>query len=398
MPRLARQALFPVVVALLLPSLVLAQDAGRLTSASNVRVRTEPVESATVVVTLPLGTSLVGVETGGEDRAWLRVRTGDGQEGWVLTRLTRRFDAEKRLDVVEQIVAERVGRKGDSLAARVEVVGLVERSIAETTDAERAGRLALLWIQAMRGAASSLPAKHRLTGSSAAWVESQKSAVWWNEVGANWLLSLDKLQELHQEHRTTSSADAIAWSMVENGLGGECEGYLPCYVERANLLEGEYLRRHPNGRRVDDAVAMVEKATAFWLTRLDKPDAFSPDKDCEELKESLTPLRAAVAATKAAGRDDTLAKLDVLNRKCGGTDDEPVFSHASTPAPQAATPSAGPTSPSAPVPVAAAGTGSHSRTFATSLFALAGVALVTVAGIVMLRRRTPPPSNRITLS
>jgi hypothetical protein len=48
--------------------------------------------------------------------------------------------------------------------------------------------------------------------------------------------------------------------------------------------------------------------------------------------------------------------------------------------------------------VAAAGTGSHSRTFATSLFGLAGVALVTVAGIVMLRRRTPPPSNRITLS
>lgn len=394
MPRLAGQTLFPVVVALILPSLVLAQDAGRFTSASNVRVRTEPVDSAAVVVTLPLGTSLVGVETGGEDRAWLRVRTADGKEGWVLTRLTRRFEAEHRLDVIEQIVGERVARKGDSFAARAEVVGLVERTISETTDAERGGRLALLWIHAMRGAASSLPAKHRLSGSTAAWVEAQKSVVWWNEVGANWMLSLEALQELHKQHRTTSSADAIAWSMVENGLGGECEGYLPCYVERANLLEGEYLRRHPNGRRVDDAVAGVEKATAFWLTRLDKPDAFAPDKDCEELKESLTPLRAAIAATKATGRDATLEKLDVMNRKCGGTTDDSIL-----PAPQAAAaPSAGPSSPSAPVPVAAAGTGSSSRVFSMSLFALAGVAVVTVAGIVMLRRRSAPESNRITFS
>jgi hypothetical protein len=391
---LLRQALIPVAVSLILPSLVFAQDAGRLTAASNVRVRAEPVESAAVVVTLPLGTSLVGVETGGEDRTWLRVRTGDGKEGWVLLRLTKRFEAEHRLDVIEQIAADRVARKGDSFAARAEVVDLVERTIAETTDAERAGRLALLWIQAMRATAASLPARHRLTGAPAAWVEAQKSAVWWNEVGANWMLSLDALQELHQQHRTTSSADAIAWSMVENGLGGECEGYLPCYVERANLLEGEYLRRHPNGRRVDDAVAAVEKATAFWLTRIDKPDSFSPDKDCDELKESLLPLRAAVAATKASGRETTLEKLDVFNRKCGAAIDEPVL-----PAPQvSAAPSAGPTSPSAPVPVAVAGTGTSSRTFATSLFALAGVAVVTVTGIVMLRRRTPPPSNRITLS
>ena len=297
----------PVVILFLfsiaIPSLVLAQDAGRLTSASNVRLRSEPVDSAGVVVTVPLGTPLVGIETGGPDRTWLRVRTGDGKEGWVLTRLTRRFDAENRLDVIEQVVTERLARKGDSFAARAEIVDLLDRTIATpaTPSAPDAWRCC--------GFARSARPRRRCRRSIgwpiryASWVEARKTTVWWDEVGAHWMLSLDALKELHERHRTTSSADAIAWSMVENGLGGECEGYLPCYVERTNMLEGEYLRRHPNGKRVDDAVRGIGKTTALWLTRIDKPDAFSADKDCEEMNESLTPLRAAVAATKAADRE-----------------------------------------------------------------------------------------------
>ena len=381
------------LLSIAIPSLVLAQDAGRLTSASNVRLRSEPVDSAGVVVTVPLGTALVGIETGGPDRTWLRVRTGDGKEGWVLTRLTRRFDAENRLDVIEQVVTERLARKGDSFAARAEVVDLLDRTIADASDAERAGRLALLWIRAVGVTATTLPAKHRLVDPYASWVEARKTTVWWDEVGAHWMLSLDALKELHERHRTTSSADAIAWSMVENGVGGECEGYLPCYVERTNMLEGEYLRRHPNGKRVDDAVRGIGKTAAFWLTRLDKPDAFSPEKDCDEMKESLTPLRAAIAATKAADRDTTLEKLDVFVKRCGGEVAEPV---AATPPPtvaQSETPAA-PSPAATPRPARA-----DSRTISTSLFGIAAAGLLGVAAMIMLRRRhsSSSSSNRITL-
>jgi hypothetical protein len=383
---LFRRTVVTFSFAILLPSFVLAQDAGRLTSASNVRLRTEPGETATVVVAVPLGTALVGIETGGDDRAWLRVRTPEGKEGWVLSRLTRRFEGDKRLDVVEQIVAERIARKGDSFAARVEVVDLVERTMADVNDAERAGRLAVLWIGAMHGAAAALPMKYRLNDPHASWVEAHKSAVWWNEVGANWMLSGEALADLHQRHRASSSADAIAWAAVENGLGGECEGYLPCYVERGNLLQGEYLRRHPNGKRAGEAVSDIGKLAELWLTRIDKPDAFSADKDCGELKKSLTPLRAAVASTSAADRDATLGRLDLIGKSCGGTVEERVAA--------AVEPAAAAVSPApSPAPTASA----SSRTISASLFGIAGVGLAGIAAMVMMRRRGSPPSNRITL-
>lgn len=382
-----RRAAVTLSCAVLLPSLVFAQDAGRMTSASNVRLRAEPVESAAVVVAVPLGTSLVGIETGGPERAWLRVRTADGKEGWVLTRLTRRFDGDKRLDVVEQLVAERLARKGDSFAARAEVVDLVERSLGETNDPERGGRLAVLWIRAMNGVAGALPQKRELGGAHGDWVEARQSSMWWNEVGANWMLSHEALRELHARHRDTSSADPIAWAIVENGLGGECEGYLPCYVERTAVLQGEYLTRHPNGKRVDEAVSAIGKSASFWLTRVDKPDSFTAEKDCGELTKWLTPLRAAVASTTATERETTLETLDRLGKTCGAGGEASTVTAA---APSVAT-------PPGPVPAVVLPTPAESPVLTGPWLFVAGAGVVSIAAMVMLRRRADgPTSNRIT--
>ena len=35
---------------------------------------------------------------------------------------------------------------------------------------------------------------------------------------------------LHDQYHDTKPAESIAWFMIKNGLGGECEGFLACYV------------------------------------------------------------------------------------------------------------------------------------------------------------------------
>jgi hypothetical protein len=41
-----------------------------------------------------------------------------------------------------------------------------------------------------------------------------------------------------EKHRGTAATDDIAWFFVENGLYGECEGNVPCYVAWRNQLDG----------------------------------------------------------------------------------------------------------------------------------------------------------------
>jgi len=43
---------------------------------------------------------------------------------------------------------------------------------------------------------------------------------------------------MHEKHRGTAAADDIAWFFVVNGLYGECEGDVPCYVDWENRLHG----------------------------------------------------------------------------------------------------------------------------------------------------------------
>jgi hypothetical protein len=339
-------------------------------------------------VAVPLGTSLVGIETGGEEKAWLRVRTADGKEGWVLARLTRRFDNGKKLDVVEQIVAERNVRKGDSFATRAEVVDLVEHALTETKDAERGGRLAVLWLGAMSGAVRALPQRPEVGDPYLDWLEGRKTAVMWNEVAGGWMLSPQAFADLHTQYRDSSSADAIAWAEVENGLAGECEGYLPCYIESANKREGEYLRRHSNGRRVGDALSRLDGAATLWAASLDKLDAFNAERDCEAVKKSLTPLRAAVVATTVVERGSTLERIDAIGGRCGvSTESAATPAVSSTPAAPTPTPV-----PSTPAP-------RDSRGVSATLLGITFVVLVAVAGMVMLRRRAATsPTNRSLLS
>ena len=102
---------------------------------------------------------------------------------------------------------------------------------------------------------------------------------------------------------------------MENGLPGECEGFVPCYLNRLNRSEGEYLRRNALGRHVEEAVARIANATAWDLPGV-RPKFFDPAKDCAELLDSLNPLRAAVATTRAEHVEAALQKFDKLRGTC----------------------------------------------------------------------------------
>src|SRR5689334_683867 len=112
MPRL----LACVLTAALATHLVAASDERRITTASNVRLRSAPMTTASITAELPLATELVVLEhTNGAD-SWDHVRSDDGRNGWVLRTLTSSLDPERREQTIESIVRARLSRTSQPTA------------------------------------------------------------------------------------------------------------------------------------------------------------------------------------------------------------------------------------------------------------------------------------------
>lgn len=293
-------------------------DGSRLTSVANVTLRQTPAPGAPAVGQLPLGTELTEVGPPGMDKTWIRVSTGDGREGWVLAGMTKRVDPVWRWTTYDDIVAERLARKGDGFPAAVELVAFVDRVAPEYTNADGRAHIELGRMRALTAALSAIPLKGDRRDPYASWLKSQGALVIYDEPGKRWLLSDKALWDLQAKSAKTPSADAIAWLAVTNGLNGECEGYLPCYVDWRNRLEGEYLRRQPDGAHVGDAVTSISRTVGQLAAPARPHEAFQFDRgrDCRDLTASLEALTKAVQITRTADKDTALTSLGSLKRLC----------------------------------------------------------------------------------
>ena len=290
----------------------------RIVSAANVTLRALPSASSAAITQLPLGTEATGAGPAGLDKTWLRVRLSDGREGWVLASMTKPLDPAWRWPTFDRIIADRLGRKGDGFPALAELVTFIERVAPEYTDPEGRGRVELARLRATAAALAAVPPNGGRRDPYASWLAARKDDVFYDEPGGRWLLSNTALWDSQARQASTASADGIAWFAVTNGLGGECEGYLPCYVESRNRLQGEYLRRHPAGRHAEEAVGAITD-TAELLAAPAGPHAafvFDRAKDCRDLTASIDALTAAVKGTHVPNREAAGAALAALRRIC----------------------------------------------------------------------------------
>ena len=293
-----------------------ASDVVRLTAATNITLRQTPGPGAPAVAQLPLGSEVTEVGPPGMDKTWIRVRAANGSEGWLQAKLTARLDPTWRWTTYDRIIADRLARKGDGFAASVELVSFIDRVSKEYTNPDGKAQVELGRLRAISNALSAIPANGYRREPMSSWLKSLGPVVVFDEPGGRYLLADKPIWDLHTRSAKAPVADDIAWLAVTNGLGGECEGYLPCYVDWRNRLEGEYLRRHPDGRHAGTAVATV-KGTVDRLTG-SSAFAFDRGRDCKDLTAQVDALVKAVQVTRAVDKDATLASLGTLRRVCGG--------------------------------------------------------------------------------
>lgn len=186
--------------------------------------------------------------------------------------------------------------------------------------AETRGRLALLWVRAVRRTLGAIPMTVDGTKQEPyrTWLATHHDDVIYSEPAGQWLMHPEHLWELHDAHRSTTSAEPLAWEIVENGLPGECEGYPPCYLSGLDLLHAEYLRRHPRGAHAAEAVEQIRQSNEQSVTLTSGPkghEFFDPATGCVDLIPKATTVRAALVQAGVDAKA-AIALLDRLRGLC----------------------------------------------------------------------------------
>lgn len=214
------------------------------------------------------------------------------------------------------------GRDPATFTARVAIFQARERERDQAATPDRRAQATLDWLQALGQVLAAVPIERTDETVFRDWLGAHEALVVYSEPAGEWLIRNDLVRQLHEEHRDAPAADEIAWLAAINGLPGECEGYIPCYVFILNHLDGEYLRQHPKGRHRDEALRGIAETLMIAVDDLLKrPDSVSYlriPEDCPDLTASLVPLRRAVAANLDDTAGEPLGLIDRLALHCQG--------------------------------------------------------------------------------
>ncbi len=285
----------------------------RIITGSNVRVRQEPNTSAPEVMRLNLGTIVWELEKTDQPQTigqmqdyWYHVTLPDGQKGWVFGSLTLPFENERRAEIYQKISKARLARERLSFSDQVDFFHFLERTIEEVTDPEIAAELKLARLLILQ---RSLREQHNHPQNFEGWIKEQQASIYYNEVGGEWLVSPDLFWKLQEEYRVLLIADDIAWEAANNPLGGECEGYLPCHLSRANQTLGRYVELYPQGKFVSKALEAIAEYLQYFTTSKN----FDYDRsDYLIIQHEIDQLRTAVGKTSAANKDNVLKQLEQI--------------------------------------------------------------------------------------
>jgi hypothetical protein len=287
-----------------------------ITAAANVRLRSAPDTGSAILTMLPLGTELELAEStrrGG----WIPVRTTGGDEGWIDETLTVPVTDSTYPQVIRDLISARLNREGDGFVASAELVAFIESALERDWSDDDRARMELQRLHALAATLGTIPFNRaRWDDRLTSWIADRAAEIDYNEPGGHWMMNRDMILDRHDLYRATAAGDDIAWFAVQNGLSGECEGFLVCYLEWSDKLEGEYLRRQPAGKYVEEAAARVQRVSEYYRSISDVSDVFDAQRECAALNTAVASLEAAVLGSTASERVTIARELRDMLRLC----------------------------------------------------------------------------------
>lgn len=305
-----------------------AAGAKRVTNASAVRLRASAGTSAAVVDTLgvgvvldELGRSDATQKINGVDAYWYKVSTPSGEQGWIFGGFTTPVVNGKVEDALLAVARDRTDNEVELLtfAEWTDLVAFLGRASAAASTPDAAAELELLRLSATQSALARVPIDQQGAPPYKPFLDSLGDSAVYSEPAGVWLVTADSYWKLRDRYAKLPIAERVAWDAANAPLPGECEGDLSCDLGAYAITDARYLELYPSGPHVDDALNLLVEMLKPVVAPGSKEDAEVYTIPTEEyradMRKDVAKVRAAVAASKGAKRDEALRLLDALSAK-----------------------------------------------------------------------------------
>ncbi len=291
----------------------------KITTVSAMRARRAPQVAAEEIVRLKLGTVVnaiarstnqdtVGVKTD----YWYLVNLPNGQTGWLFGGLLLDYDTNKRVQLVQQIIEERLKAENTDFADRQEIYDLANSSASQAKDANTRAEFELLKLLALANWAVTVPNRDQIDKSPYRdWYRLYGAKVTPNEFAGGHNLRSELFWDLEAKYHNLPIADRIAWAAAENPFPHDCEGDEVCHLF---IFEGaiKYLNLHPQGTHVSEALKSLDELLTDDVVRRanDKGGDKYVVEERTHLRQFLSSARTALAKISNEDKAVVLKKLD----------------------------------------------------------------------------------------
>lgn len=290
----------------------------KITTVSAMRARSGPEVTAAEIVRLKLGTVVNAVARstnqdtiGGKTDYWYRVNLPNGQPGWLFGGLLLDYTADRRHELLRQIIEARLKAENTDFADRQEIYNLAASAVTEAKDVNTRAEFELLKLLALASVAVMFPDQPGGKPLYRKWLEVHAAEVIPDEFAGGYALRSEVLWDLEAKYHALPIADRIAWAAANNHQPSDCEGDEVCHFF---LSAGEikYLSLHPNGQHAADAVRDLAEALTDEVIKSanDKGGDQYEIEQRNDLRKLLASLRVALAKTSVAGKTELLKKLE----------------------------------------------------------------------------------------
>jgi hypothetical protein len=149
--------------------------------------------------------------------------------------------------------------------------------------AAQQGPEAVLWrVRVLSRALEAVTSENREQKPIAAWLAKHKDELNYSEPSGQYYLLQAQMWDLYEKYKDTPLAEDFAWEAANTLLGGECEGYLPCYTQAELQSMGRYLELYPRGQFVEFALEDL-----YWMLEIPSAEEYPLDANDKAITKEI---------------------------------------------------------------------------------------------------------------